>query len=314
VYHPAQDLVTAVEFARHVYSLLTDSLRAHNDKLLEQGLREDDLRYQTPILCTPNTIGAELHPVAYKCSEPPAPEAPEITNVTRHDVHLKWTDPAFDGIAPTHYRISMRNLTRNYHMWSVIPYKTAITTQFFAVRNLPSGIKCQFRVEALNEGGFSSPSEPSPYVCPGETYAPIDFFTRWNRLAQGGPLAVIDRMKVCPLVREEYLQGLKLLVVFGQKDDGFHKGRIQISVAKACIYGLQVYTNDPDIVQAAIRALAYSLRGPNFQLVEDNITKEGTINLCAKYFNTFRNNTSIIMALGFLESCLSNDMVLTPIA
>lgn len=227
---------------------------------------------------------------------------------------LQWRNPPFDGPSPTVYRIHMKNLTRNYNHWSAIPYTGIITALHFTVPNLPAGIRCAFRVEAFSRGGWSEPSEACDYVCPGELHRPLDFLTRWSRLAAGGPLAIVDRLNAYPFIRVDALKGLQLLLVFGQKDDGFHKGKLQVLVAAVVIKLISIYKDDPDILPYSFKVIGFALRGAHYRLVEEAFIEERLPNECLRYYELFRTNTAVISSLVFLQSCLSIDICVIPMS
>ena len=55
----------------------------------------------------------------------------------------------------------------------------------FLVRNLPSGIPCQFKVCGYNNGGWGELSSESNLVIPGEDLAPTPDAQRWLRIREG---------------------------------------------------------------------------------------------------------------------------------
>jgi hypothetical protein len=218
--------------------------------------------------------------------------------------------PEFDGMEPINFRVSMRNLTRNFHFWRTVEYKGIISSNSFTVRNMPSGVKSQFRVAAFNHGGWSIWSESTEYVCPGEKLAPLGFYSKWSRISEGGPLAVIDRMKAYPLVREDIQSGLRLLIAFGQKNDGFHKGKMQVIVAKTALDTLSTYKDDPEVLAQCFTVLGYAMRGKHFEAVEQDILNFGLPNITESCYQKFRNSTKVVGAIVFLQSCVSVDIQL----
>lgn len=317
---PSNAIVPVSEFMKVVYADVLETVRVMQLPVPVEGdttiAHEEDTTnkyYQNPVLYIPPDAEHVLStPVSYRCTEPPAPYAPQVVRVGRHEVELTWDNPAFEGLPPTFYRLSMKNLTRNYNHWNYVDSKGAIAAQKFIVRNLPSGIQCTFRVEAFSRGGWSTASQDTGYVCPGEKFVPIDFYTRWTRLAAGGPLAIMDRMAAVPCVREENIRGLQLLVVFGQKDDGFHKGKMQLRAVEVAIRTLKIYKEDPQIIPSAVILLGYSLRGQHYQAIEQEILKNEIPKMMITYYIKFRNNTSIVNAIVFLQQCLTVDIAIIP--
>lgn len=163
-----------------------------------------------------------------------------------------------------------------------------------------------FHVKILfSHGGWSAPSAATAYVCPGQKDNPVDFTTRWSRIAIGGPLSIIDRLKAHPHVREDYIRGLQLLIVFGQREDGFHKGAVAIGVATTAIQGLKIYLEDPLIIPAALLVLGYASRSAQYAVVEQMVVEGNVVAFCRQYHTLFRHDTKVIIAISFLQSCLS---------
>ena len=75
------------------------------------------------------------------------------------------------------------------------------------MRELPSGVPCQFRVRAYNSGGWGELSEATLMVCPGEDQTPMETMRKWKKLKQGGPLMIIDRLQEYPKHRLDQLKG-----------------------------------------------------------------------------------------------------------
>jgi hypothetical protein len=63
----------------------------------------------------------------------------------------------------------MRNKTRNFFYFQEIntPGCQNITKNTFLVKNLPTGIPCQFKIKSFNNGGWSEDSEETIFVTPG---------------------------------------------------------------------------------------------------------------------------------------------------
>lgn len=114
--------------------------------------------------------------------------------------------PPFDGIAPSRYEIYMKNVSRTYSDWRPINYSGIINYNKFLIRDLPSGVPCQFRVRAYNNGGWGAQSEPTLLTTPGEQFVPMSSKMRWKRLNMGGVLMILDRLRLYPYHRLEYVK------------------------------------------------------------------------------------------------------------
>lgn len=219
---PASPIVSAATFyeyiRKHMY-LACDELALDPETKLQP--------YQCPVLIIPlNGKDCSHNPVCYRCGPPAAPERPFIVNVGNSEVTLEWYDPPFDGVAPEKYRVYMRNVSRCYNDWNPIAYNGDITTTKYKIRDLPTGVYCQFKVVGYNSGGWGLHSEETIMVCPGEELNPLGYGIKWKRLAMGGPLSVVDRMNVYPKHRHEALKGMEMLIAFGQQKHGFQKGML----------------------------------------------------------------------------------------
>lgn len=164
------------------------------------------------------------YPVCYRCGPPAAPERPFVVRVGEHDVTLQWYNPMFDGVPAKKYKIYMRNVSRCFNEWHPIAHSRDIETQKFTIRNLPAGVQCTFRVRGFNNGGWGMYSEETAMICPGEDQIPIPNHVRWKKLTMGGTLAIIDRLKLYPDHRHEYITGLRKILAFAMQNNGFHKG------------------------------------------------------------------------------------------
>lgn len=244
---PENPVVTVVDFVRFLvkffqkFGFATVAIEQGNDHASPALL-------QIPVLFIPDGMEEmAFNPVCHRCCEPPAPNRPEVIKVGRNEVEICWTNPEFDGALALNFRVSMRNSTRNFNHWKKVDYPGIISPIRFIIRNMPSGVHSKFRVEAFNRGGWSNSSDETEYFCPGLTLLPADPCAKWNRIAKGGPLSVVDYLMQFPFLREDCLRGLRLLIVFGQRDDGFHKGLIQLKVARVCTKAILIYKNDPEV-------------------------------------------------------------------
>ena len=66
-----------------------------------------------------------------------------------------------------------------------VHYPGDIKKTSFLIRNLPSGIPCQFKVCGYNNGGWGELSSESNLVIPGEDLAPTPDAQRWLRIREG---------------------------------------------------------------------------------------------------------------------------------
>ena len=119
---------------------------------LGEGQRQD------PVLFVPREapFNSTLshNPMCCRGGPPAAPETPFVVKTGTDNVLLEWSFPQFDGIAPTHYKILMRNNSRLYSKWTVVPGAEAIpyvrTIQRYNISHLPMGVPVEFCVAAAN--------------------------------------------------------------------------------------------------------------------------------------------------------------------
>lgn len=98
------------------------------------------------------------------CLDPPG--KPEVTNVTRTTVSLKWSSPLYDGGSPiVGYIIERKPYTLTGEgRWLKCNY-TNVTDNFYTVTALGEGEPYEFRVIAKNANQvFSRPSESTGSV------------------------------------------------------------------------------------------------------------------------------------------------------
>ena len=121
-------------------------------------------------------------------SEPPKPVVSKITSTS---VKLKWAVPDMDGGVPIlSYQIEM--LQGGFDQWQPIVQQPR---NYFVVKTLEPSTSYQFRVSAVNEYGFSNPSEPSDVVV-----------TKGKGLMNSSPSF---KKKILPMVSDEN-KGLSL--------------------------------------------------------------------------------------------------------
>jgi hypothetical protein len=220
--------------------------------------------------------------------------------VTSHDVFLEWYDPPFSGVPPTHYKIYMRNDTRNFSEWSVVHYPGVIKRNHFQVRNLPMGVSCQFCIAAFNAAGRSELSAPSMYCMPGEEQQVLSEEIKWRRLQQGGALAILDRLALYPYDHNDHINGLRRLIAFGQSGQGYKNSRIALRVAEISLNCLQTYTKDPEMISLASTCIAWSLCGKGERKVRPYVLESGLSELISSLSTEFRSDSRVVNSLSFL--------------
>jgi len=278
-------------------------------KMLSEGMAADgekNIKFnQNPMLIIPiNNSEAVKFPVCFKCAPPPAPEIPFIIRVGLSEVHLEWYNALFDGSPPTKYQVYMKNVSRNFSSWSPIDYPGDIVKRTFLVRNLPSGVACQFAVRAYNNGGWSELSPPTLFVCPGEDRAPIPSTLRWKKLKLGGPLAIVDRMQAHSLHRFDQSKGLKYLSMLGQNQTGFTKTNIAIKVCVATIHAMKTFPNDREISTSAFLVLGWCMRGPAELKISKICDQNGVVEMAIDCMDRFRFDTCVINSITWLRAVM----------
>eukprot|EP00597_Dinobryon_sp_UTEXLB2267_P006584 CAMPEP_0170093198 /NCGR_PEP_ID=MMETSP0019_2-20121128/26341_1 /TAXON_ID=98059 /ORGANISM="Dinobryon sp., Strain UTEXLB2267" /LENGTH=656 /DNA_ID=CAMNT_0010313939 /DNA_START=331 /DNA_END=2302 /DNA_ORIENTATION=- len=212
---------------------------------------------QTPVLIIPlNSPNTVYNPVFFRCGPPCAPEKPWIIKSGVDFVLLQWQMPLFDGVPPIKYKVFMKNVSRTFTQWQEVHYPGDITKTSFLVRNLPSGIPCQFKVCAYNNGGWGEFSLESNFVTPGEDLDPIPDRQRWLRLREGGVLTILDHLDKHSHHRNDTYTGLKLIVGMGQTQHGYKNSAIALRVMFTSIHALKKYESDPEVLEYSFLAMA----------------------------------------------------------
>eukprot|EP01036_Dinobryon_divergens_P030135 gene30135-39332_t len=193
---------------------------------------------QSPVLVVPPASAKQVfNPVFFRCGPPCAPERPW------------WQMPVFDGVAASKFKVFMKNVSRAYNKWQEVHYPGDIKKMTFLVRNLPSGIPCQFKVCAYNNGGWGELSAESNQVTPGEDLGPTPDAQRWLRIREGGVLAALDQLDAHPQHRYDTIKGLKLVSSIGHTQNGFKNSAIAIRVMRTSLKACTTYIqSDPEIV------------------------------------------------------------------
>lgn len=279
-------------------ALISGSRAASQDSapVVVGQLKENIVTNKKPVFLTTSlALPFMERRIFFRCGLPPAPERPFITVVTRHTVALTWYNPPFDGIAPLYYRLQMGNVSRNFHDWQYVRLPGGpsdamssmirqikhfeeeeedrrqllgqgyayycIKSTSFVVRDLPMGIACRFRVQAFNPGGWSTFSEPSDFVTPGEEQIPVPSYMLWRRLTQSGCLGILDRLKRFPHNADEQREGMRRLAAFGNNNHGFLKTPIALSVAEHCVHNLRQFPDDPELIKFTLNTMIWTLSG-----------------------------------------------------
>ena len=83
---------------------------------------------------------------------PSAPVNPQVKDVERRAVTLKWFPPANDGGSPvTGYIVEYR--VSGKFRWDVANHGDPVVDQRYTVRNLKDGESYEFRIAAVNKAG-----------------------------------------------------------------------------------------------------------------------------------------------------------------
>ena len=109
-------------------------------------------------------LRAQRNPICLRCGPPAAPDKPYVIRKGTNEVSLEWYNPDFDGVPPHKYDIEVRSKTRVYKTWRKVKTPASVTKTSYTVRELPSGVACQFRIRAFNNGGWSKYSQPTAMV------------------------------------------------------------------------------------------------------------------------------------------------------
>jgi len=267
---------------------------------------ETDSNNQKPnqsfVLLTPKGDPKFLkYPVCFKVGPPCAPEKPFIVRIDATAVLLEWYLPPFSGIAPLKYQIKMRNVSRRFKEWTTIYTPGDIKKTKFLVRDLPTGIPCQFQIQSFNNGGWGLKSRETNLVTPGEDLMPIDDKTRWARLGMGGALAIMDRLNEFPFHRHEYVTGLKKLNSYGSKSLGFKKG-VQLNMCKLALHAIKTFIDDREIFCSALLLIGWSLRGNAQRKVIAFCTQNNVFEIMVEMMSKYRNDPRIIGAISWVRS------------
>lgn len=194
-----------------------------------------------------------------------------------------------------------RNGTRNFSEWTRIPDLGDILITSHHVRGLTRGVSYEFRVRACNNGGWGADSEPSDSVCPGSAPILIVTAARRQRLAMGGPLAILDHLALHPIHCGDQSWGLGKLNSMAQISGGYNTGALQKRSALAAMHGLQTFPNDPDMARAAFSLIGWTLVGPASEVVLNILLQNNVADLAEKWMAEYRTNSDVIGAMAWLR-------------
>mmetsp|Transcript_16244 Transcript_16244/g.24468 ORF Transcript_16244/g.24468 Transcript_16244/m.24468 type:complete len:885 (+) Transcript_16244:140-2794(+) len=272
---------------------------------------------QDPVIFVPDDdCSAANNPVCCLCGPPAPPMAPFIIKCTANSALLEWSMPAFDGIAPTHYKIYMRNNCRLFYDWSVVPGAEFVPHETgkwranrYNVSHLPSGVRVEFAVAAYNIGGWGNLSKASVSVIPGEELQPISITSQWKRVVKGGPLAVLDRLAEFPMNRYEHLIGLRYLVIFAQKEGiGFSRINVREKVSFLSLRCMRTFPLDNEICAPCITLIGYCIHGNMHKKLKNTLLKDGLVDEIMKVMNFYRTDSNVMNAINWLRRVMPRDI------
>ena len=275
------------------------------------------LHSQNPVLFVPvDNPQAADYPVCCVCGPPAAPDAPFVIKCGVNSALIEWTNPPFDGIPPTHYKIYMRNNCRLYYNWSVVPGTELLPhvgpvaqPQRYTINHLPAGVEVEFCVSARNNGSWGLLSRASVAVTPGEFLQPQSLRGEWKKITKGGPLAVLDRLDLHNENRLEHIVGMKLLITFAQKEGvGFSRINIREKVAMMAMRALSTFPVDNEICAPAFNLIGYCIHGHMHKKLKMAIIKAGLIDELEKCMAKYRSDSRVMNAVNWLRRVLPNDV------
>ncbi|KAL0267677.1 UNVERIFIED_CONTAM: hypothetical protein PYX00_009872 [Menopon gallinae] len=125
-------------------------------------------------------------------NEPSAPGKPEVKDWGKSFAELKWSPPENDGGAPiTSYIIEKKDEFSSKWQKGIEIIGNKTTAK---IPDLVEGMKYQFRVKAVNNGGVSKPSPPSDTILTKDRFVPpvIDRSTMKNLQIKAGQQIRLD--------------------------------------------------------------------------------------------------------------------------
>ena len=279
-----------------------DYLEAEEDSE-EVLMRKLSLHQSAAFYVPKKNMRAQRNPICLRCGPPAAPEKPYVIRKGTNEVSLEWYNPDFDGVPANKYEIEVRSKTRVYKVWRKVKTPAPVTKTSYTVRELPSGVECQFRVRAFNNGGWSKYSLPTAMVTPGEHLTPLPTISRWRRIVQGGPLAAIDIMLLHPLNRGEHRRGLTLLNAYASQNKGFVRATVQLKAAHAACHTLLTFHHDIELARLAFIVLIYATQEdtPGVKKVRIYLRKVDFIAIATDYLDFFRMDGAIVNFIGWIR-------------
>ena len=275
---------------------------------VEDERREiNNMKAQSPTLFIPTkNVKAGKNPVCYRCGPASAPERPYIVRTGVSEIALEWYDQPFDGVETVKYSVEVKNHTRVFHTWQVVPSPRDIVSTTYIVRDLPSGVPCQFRCRAFNPGGWSQYSAATQMVTPGDSLTPMPTQARWRRVVQGGILATMDLIMNRPVNRTEHIIGLQKIIAFVMVDCGFKKSAVQIKAANVAMHDLMTFTHDAEIATPAFTILGWCMKegSPGLKRVKIYLRKMKPDAIAIEFMENgrFRLDTNVMSAILFFRS------------
>jgi hypothetical protein len=304
--------------ALDMFFYVRENMKKNLEKVGDRALQGPDQPVaQDPVLFVPadNHQAADF-PVCCLCGPPAAPDAPFVVKCGSNSALLEWSNPPFDGVAPTHYKVFMRNNCRLFYNWSVVPGAEFLahvgppgTPNRFNVNHLPSGVAVEFCVSAYNYGGWGSLSRSSVSVTPGDFLQPQSMRAEWKKITKGGPLAVLDRLDSCPENRWEHITGMKLLITFAQKEgEGFSRINIREKVAMMCLRALKTFPVDNEICAPAFTLIGYCIHGHMHKKLKMSVIKLGLLDEVTRCMAQYRTDSRVMNAVNWMKKVMPHDV------
>jgi len=98
--------------------------------------------------------------IVFAADEPDSPRNAKLSDVTRRSVKISWAEPVSDGGSPiVGYMVEAR--TAYNPRWMKVTRTPVRDTEFVYTDPL-EGDEYEFRVVAVNEAGYSKPSNSTP--------------------------------------------------------------------------------------------------------------------------------------------------------
>lgn len=229
----------------------------------------------------------------------------QVVRTGNHEVLLEWYNPPFAGVPPSHYRVYMRNKSRNFNTWQLVYYPGDIAKTQFLVRDLPMGVGCQFRVSACNPAGWGRTSDETIYVTPGEENEQISTDARWRRIQKGGILAVLDHLEAVSNDSDEQRRGLRMLLSFGQDNIGYKSQAMTLKAAAVAFSVIKTFDKDPELTAMAFNVLGWCMKGKGERKTRQFLLEQRLVQLAEQATAAYRTNSNVMNALSFVRATLA---------